>query len=94
MNCRQGDIAMVATLAGYSGPQREVACQLLGIPVRLVQAYLFHGEPAWRLERNVHIYALGVHCEVQGIVDAILRPIRGGEGDDEIVAEIGREIPA
>lgn len=96
MNCRQGDIAMVVSVGSYRGANRSIAQALLGIPVRLAAGYLFEEQPAWRLESNVHLEVNGRHVEVQGIVDAILRPIRGGDGDDEIIALAGKPqgVPA
>lgn len=96
MNCVRGDLAMVVTLGAYQGPHRAIAQALLGIPVRLANAYSFDDRPAWRLEQNVRLDINGKEVEVQGIVDAILRPIRDNDGEDEIVARVGKRagVPA
>jgi len=96
MNCKQGDLAMVVTLGGYSGAHRVIARALLGIPVRLARAYVFDEQPAWRLEQKLCLDVAGKRVIVRGIVDAILRPIRDDEGDDEILVRAGKPqgVPA
>jgi hypothetical protein len=90
MNCVAGDLAMVVRLNNWRGPNRAIARALLGIPVQLTTGYLFHGAPAWRLERNVALEVNGKRFEVQGIVDEILRPIRDSNREDEVLALVGK----
>lgn len=82
---------MVVTIANYTQSfHRAIAGALLGIPVRLTKAYVFDDRPAWRLEQNVHLDVCGKHGEVQGIVDEILKPIRDNDGEDELLALVGK----
>lgn len=92
MNCKQGDLAVVVTVGHPRNPHRAIACALIGIPVRLAEGYLFGDQPAWKLEENLHLDIDGKGVEVRGIVDAVLKPLRDNDGEDEVLALTGKPI--
>ena len=92
MNCRPNDIAVVASTAGRAGLQRRIVEGLMGVPVRVVTPYLLHGEPAWRIEREINILIGDVPATVIGIADAVLRPLRDGDGEDEMLLIVGKPV--
>lgn len=92
MNCRPGDLAVIASTAGRIGVQRRIIEALLGMPVRVVTPYSLEGEPAWKIEREISVLIGTVPAAIVGIADAVLRPLRDGEGEDEMLRIAGKPV--
>lgn len=90
MNCTVGDLARIT---GLPAPCASLNDRI----VRCVEAEIVHGEPGWRLDRELHFrmtgacrctktgetFADGDECAVDSLQDKYLRPIRGLPGQDE-----------
>ena len=80
LNCKQGDLAVVVrSMAGNEG--KIVRCLALTV----YGAGLGYG-PRWLTEPVL----LGCYGEPQAPLDACLRPLRDGEGEDEMLRIAGR----
>ncbi|HTH10781.1 MAG TPA: hypothetical protein VMA55_14535 [Acidovorax sp.] len=85
MNCKPGELAMVVKGGSY------IDDQLLGKVVRVVETLPHCGGVCWTYEGpKISVAASdGYTYDVRGIADVVLRPIRPGEGEDEIVQLLG-----
>lgn len=87
MNCKQGDLAVfVRSTAGNEG--KIVTCvEFLG-PRRLKWPdNVVRKSPCWKIDRLL----IGCKGDLTDIVaDEFLRPIRGGEGMDEMIRITGK----
>ena len=92
MNCRPNELAVIASTAGRTGLQRRIVEELIGTPVRVIAPYLLCGEPAWRIEQEINILIGDVPAAVVGIADAVLRPLRDGDGEDEMLRIAGKPV--
>lgn len=97
LNCRPGDLACIV---GLPEPLRE----LIGRFVRCEEFYLANGVPTWRIDRRIDFvlrgggrstitgqrFADGDKVFVDSMSDKYLRPIRGTDGEDEMLRIAGR----
>lgn len=81
LNCKQGDLAVIVrSVAGNEG--KIVMCMRLV----LGEKHLFKG-PRWQIDRPLPHSTLGAGWTV---ADCALRPLRDGEGEDEMLRIAGR----
>jgi len=92
MNCKPGDLVVIASTAGRTGVQRRIVEALLGMPVRVVTPYSLEGEPAWKIEREINVLIGPVPAAIVGIADAVLRPLRDRDGEDEMLRIVGKPV--
>ena len=89
MNCKQGDIAVIVRSAG-SNVGKIVRCVSL-IPMHtfyLPDGSLVHG-PSWVVEPPVRGWN---GDSIPGVRDALLRPIRDSDGEDEMLRLAGLPV--
>lgn len=90
MNCRPGDLARV-----ISDPEtRRAGIVDKILRVRQMRRLYIFGEPAWTYEGPRLFCACPCQRELELIGDSLLRPIRGGEGEDEILCKVGKPAAA
>lgn len=83
MNCKLNDRAIVTRVRPPSAPGRDAAVKaMLGYVVKVVRLYQQDGMPFWELEQQVPLPKLG--CQISGIEDFCLTPIRGEPTNDGI----------
>lgn len=79
MNCIPGDLARVLPFP------ETITAGTVGKIIRVTEiiGHTRSGEPAWAYEGPMIMCKCGCFQLLHGIADSALRPIRGGEGEDE-----------
>lgn len=87
MNCKQGDLAVfVRSTAGNEG--RIVRCvRLIAHSGFLARDGSVIGGPTWEVDPPIFGWC---GDRLSGVRDALLRPLRDGEGADETLTWVGR----
>lgn len=78
LNCKQGDLARVIYAPDLPPGSEGHICRCLE-----PEAHPFWGTPGWLIDPPLP-------GDNDCILDAMLRPIRGQEGDDETLAWVGK----
>lgn len=91
MNCQKGDIAYVAS----SGPSAGVVRQVEHIWPAGFDGWLKDLGPIWSLDQDLDVLEVNFIgasrlAKTWTCPDIFLRPIRGGEGEDEILRIAGK----
>jgi hypothetical protein len=90
MNCKPGDIAIVISSGEWTGINKRILTELLGIPVRVTESYIRDSKTLWRMESDIDLYIGERKHTVVGIADQVLKPLRDNDGEDEIIALVGK----
>ncbi len=92
MNCKENDMAVVVRLpSGGDGSYRRFAAKLLGAVVTVTTVSQVDEKPVWTIKEPIWTTFCGRPCEVTGIEDCLLQPIRGDATGDP--ARVKTNIP-
>lgn len=90
MNCRPGDLAMLVGLSDSTGLIRQAMRQCLGRVVRVThlrppRSSDCSAELVWHFELPLVVELSGYTIQFDGAGDAVLRPLRDTDGEDEVL---------